>query len=49
MVKQEKIGDYSVVYESPMELFSQDLLTVEEKRALSKYKRQFFTSAGILD
>lgn len=49
MVKQEKIGDYSVVYESPMELFSQDLLTAEEKRALSRYKRQFFTSAGILD
>jgi hypothetical protein len=49
LVRNERIGDYSATYESVADLMAQDILTKEDKAVLSKYKRQYFTSATILD
>ena len=49
MVKSESIGDYDVEYESLLDQLNQELLNPADKSILSKYKKQFFTSAGILD
>lgn len=49
LVKSEKIGDYQATYESVVDLMNQEVLTNADKAILSKYKRQYFTSAGILD
>jgi len=49
MVKNEGIGDYQVTYESVLDQMNSDLLQKADMKILSKYKRQFFTSAGILD
>ena len=49
LVKQESLGDYSATYESVTELMDNELLTDKDKATLSKYKRQYFTSAHILD
>jgi len=49
LVKSESIGDYSATYESVTDMFDKEILTREDKSTLSKYKRQYFTSASILD
>ncbi len=49
LVKQESLGDYSATYESVTELMDNEILTDKDKATLSKYKRQYFTSAHILD
>ena len=49
MVKNESIGDYQVSYESVLDQLNADLLISSDLKILSKYKRQYFTSAGILD
>ena len=49
MVKNESIGDYQVSYESVLEQLNADVLIPSDLKILSKYKRQYFTSAGILD
>jgi len=49
MVKSESIGDYTAEYESVLEQFNQELLGPAEKSILNKYKKQYFTSAGLLD
>jgi len=49
MVKNEGIGDYQVTYESVLEQLNADILIPSDLKILSKYKRQYFTSAGILD
>ena len=49
MVKSESIGDYSVDYESVLDQINQELLNSADKQILSKYKKQYFTSASILD
>lgn len=49
LVKSESLGDYSATYESVTELLDNELLTDKDKATLSKYKRQYFTSAHILD
>tara|TARA_B100001559_G_scaffold320741_1_gene333983 strand:+ start:1495 stop:2181 length:687 start_codon:yes stop_codon:yes gene_type:complete len=49
LVKNERLGDYSATYESVVDLMDQEFLTNQDKSVLSKYKRQYFTSASILD
>jgi len=49
LVKSEALGDYSATYESVTELMDNEILTDKDKATLSKYKRQYFTSAHILD
>lgn len=49
LVKEESIGDYKAKYESVVDLMNQEILTKADKSILSKYKRQYFTSASILD
>lgn len=49
LVTEEKIGDYQAKYESVIDLMNQEILTEADKSVLSKYKRQYFTSASILD
>lgn len=49
MVKSEQIGDYRAEYESVLEQFNQELIGSAEKAILNKYKKQYFTSAGLLD
>jgi len=49
LVKSESLGDYSATYESVTELLDNEILTDKDKQTLSKYKRQYFTSAHILD
>ena len=49
LVTEEKIGDYQAKYESVVDLMNQEVLTEADKSVLSKYKRQYFTSASILD
>lgn len=49
LVKEESIGDYKAKYESVVDLMNQEILTNADKAILSKYKRQYFTSASILD
>lgn len=49
LVTEEKIGDYQAKYESVVDLMNQEVLTNADKAILSKYKRQYFTSASILD
>ena len=49
LVKSERLGDYSATYESVTELMDNEILTNKDKSTLSKYKRQYFTSAHILD
>ena len=40
---------YQVSYESVLEQLNADVLIPSDLKILSKYKRQYFTSAGILD
>lgn len=49
LVRQESLGDYSATYESIPNLMNQGILNEMDMRVLSKYKRQYFTSASILD
>lgn len=49
LVRNEGIGDYQVSYESVLDQLNSDILTEADKKVLVKYKRQLFTSAGILD
>lgn len=49
LVRNERLGDYAATYEPVAELMKQDILTKEDKAILNKYKRQYFTSASILD
>lgn len=49
MVKSERIGDYQAEYESVLDQMHQEVLTPSDKQILSKYKKQYFTSAGLLD
>jgi len=49
LVTEESIGDYKAKYESVVDLMNQEILTKADKSILSKYKRQYFTSASILD
>lgn len=49
MVKSESLGDYRAEYESVLDQINQDILNPADKGILSKYKKQFFTSASILD
>ena len=49
LVRSESLGDYSATYESVTELMDNEILTDKDKATLSKYKRQYFTSAHILD
>ena len=49
LVESEKIGDYSANYASVLEQMDQDLLHASDMKILNRYKRQFFTSASILD
>jgi hypothetical protein len=49
LVTEETIGDYKAKYESVVDLMNQEVLTNADKAILSKYKRQYFTSASILD
>lgn len=49
LVRNERLGDYSATYEPVVDLMGQDILTKQDKAILSKYKRQYFTSASILD
>jgi hypothetical protein len=49
LVRNEGIGDYQVTYESVLDQLNADVLTEADKKVLVKYKRQLFTSAGILD
>jgi len=49
MVRNEGIGDYQVTYESVLDQLNAEVLNQNDKMILNKYKRQYFTSAGILD
>jgi hypothetical protein len=49
LVRNEGVGDYQVTYESVLDQLNADVLTEADKKVLVKYKRQLFTSAGILD
>ena len=49
LVRQESLGDYSATYESIPNLLNEGILNEMDMRVLSKYKRQYFTSASILD
>ena len=49
LVRNEGIGDYQVTYESVLDQLGSDILQEADKKILQKYKRQLFTSAGILD
>jgi hypothetical protein len=49
MVKSESLGDYRAEYESVLDQMNQEVLNPADKQILSKYKKQYFTSAGILD
>ena len=49
MVRNEGIGDYQVTYESVLDQLNSDILQDADKKILLKYKRQLFTSAGIMD
>ena len=49
LVRNEGIGDYQVSYESVLDQLNSDILQEADKKILIKYKRQLFTSAGILD
>lgn len=49
MVKSESIGDYRAEYESVLDQINQEILNPADKQILSKYKKQYFTSASILD
>ena len=49
LVRNEGIGDYQVTYESVLDQLNADILQEADRKVLSKYKRQYFTSAGILD
>ncbi len=49
LVRNERLGDYSATYEPVSDLLAQEVLTNQDKSVLSKYKRQYFTSASILD
>ena len=49
LVRNERLGDYSATYESVVDLMDQEVLKKQDKSVLSKYKRQYFTSASILD
>ncbi len=49
LVRNEGIGDYQVTYESVLDQLNADILQDADRKVLSKYKRQYFTSAGILD
>ena len=48
LVRNEGIGDYQVSYESVLDQLNADILQDADKK-VQKYKRQLFTSAGILD
>ena len=45
----ERICDYQAEYESVLDQMHQEVLTPSDKQILSKYKKQYFTSAGLLD
>jgi hypothetical protein len=49
LVRQESLGDYSATYESIPAMLEKGILNEQDLRVLSKYKRQYFTSAAILD
>jgi hypothetical protein len=49
LVTEESIGDYKAKYESIVDLMNQEILNTQDKSVLTKYKRQYFTSASILD
>ena len=49
LVRNEGLGDYQVTYESVLDQLSAEVLNPNDKMVLNKYKRQYFTSAGILD
>ena len=49
LVRNERLGDYSATYEPVMDMLGQEILSDEDKAVLNKYKRQYFTSASILD
>ena len=49
LVRNEGVADYQVTYESVLDQLNADVLTEADKKVLVKYKRQLFTSAGILD
>lgn len=49
LVKNEGLGDYQVSYESVLDQLNGEILNENDKKVLNKYKRQYFTSAGILD
>ena len=49
LVKSERLGDYQAEYESVLDQMNQEVLTDADKGILNKYKKQFFTSASILD
>jgi hypothetical protein len=49
LVTEESIGDYKAKYASVLDLMNQEILNTQDKSVLTKYKRQYFTSASILD
>lgn len=49
LVRNEGLGDYQVSYESVLDQLNAEVLNPNDKMVLNKYKRQYFTSAGILD
>tara|TARA_Y100001958_G_C21180653_1_gene510599 strand:- start:610 stop:1296 length:687 start_codon:yes stop_codon:yes gene_type:complete len=49
LVKSERLGDYQTEYESVLGQMNQEILNESDKQVLSKYKKQYFTSAGLLD
>ena len=49
LVKNEGLGDYQVSYESVLDQLNGEILNENDKKVLNKYKRQLFTSAGIMD
>jgi len=49
LVRQESLGDYSATYESVPALLDKGIINEMDLKVLSKYKRQYFTSASILD
>ena len=49
LVKSERLGDYQAEYESVLDQMNQEVLNASDKQILSKYKKQYFTSAGLLD
>jgi len=49
LVKSERLGDYQAEYESVLDQMNQEVLNASDKQILSKYKKQYFTSASILD